>query len=291
MPAHRPAPRPAPTLHRPTAHRARLALATALAALAVTVAAPTALAAAASAVSANWAGYAVTGTAFTSVSGSWVEPAASCKSSTETATASAFWVGLGGERSSSQALEQTGTEADCLADGTVRYSAWYELVPAASVRVSLAVTAGDRIAASVRARARSVTVELRDLTTGRSFTKTLTMAAPDISSAEWIAEAPATSTPGGETILPLTDFGTVHFTSATATASSGRSGTVADPAWTATRIVLRSSSRGGGPGPFGPFASDTASSAEATPTKLLAGGSAFEVKWRRVSGGGETSLA
>lgn len=282
MPAHSPVPaRRSPTRRRSIRRRACLALATGLAAAAV--AAQTALAGAASAVSANWSGYAVTGTTFRSVSGSWVQPAASCTSSTATTTASAFWVGLGGDSSSSQALEQTGTEADCLADGTVRYSAWYELVPASSVRVKLAVAAGDRIAGSVRASGRSVTVELRNLTTGASFRKTLSMAAPDTSSAEWIAEAPATSTPGGETILPLTDFGTVDFTSATATASGGDAGTIADPAWTATRIVLRSGSRGGGPGPFGPFASDTVSSAEAIPTTLLADGAAFAVTWRRVS--------
>jgi Peptidase A4 family len=116
------------------------------------------------------------------------------------------------------------------------------------------------------------------------------MAAPDTSSAEWIAEAPAASTPGGETILPLTDFGTVSFTSATATASGGHAGAIADPAWSATRIVLRSSSRGGGPGPFGPF-SEAVRSAAAIPTTLLAGGAAFEVTWRRGSGGPDGSIA
>ena len=291
MPAKNPGPaRPAPTLGRSSRRRARLALATALAA--ATLASQTAPAGAATSVSSNWSGYAVTGTTFRSVSGAWVEPTASCTSSTATTTASAFWVGLGGDSSALNALEQTGTEADCLADGTVRYSAWYELVPASSVRVGLAVAAGDRIAGSVQASGRSVTVELRNLTTGTSFRKTLTMAAPDTSSAEWIAEAPATSTPGGETILPLTDFGTVHFTSATATASDGHAGTVADPAWTASHIVLRSSNHaGGGPGPFGPFASDAATSAAAIPTKLLAGGAAFAVTWRRVSCGLDSGIA
>jgi hypothetical protein len=291
MPAKTPGPaRPAPTHGRSSRRRARLALATALAA--ATLASQTAPAGAATSVSSNWSGYAVTGTTFRSVSGTWVEPTASCTSSTATTTASAFWVGLGGDSSASNALEQTGTEADCLADGTVRYSSWYELVPAASVRVRLAVRAGDRITASVRASGRRVTVELRNRTTGTSFTKTLNMAAPDSSSAEWIAEAPATSTPGGETILPLTDFGTVRFTNATATASSGRVGTVADPAWTASRIVLRASNRaGGGRGPFGPFAADAASSAEAIPTKLLAGGTAFAVTWRSVPAGPRTGLA
>ncbi len=71
MPAHSPVPaRRSPTRRRSIRRRACLALATGLAAAAV--AAQTALAGAASAVSANWSGYAVTGTTFRSVSGSWV---------------------------------------------------------------------------------------------------------------------------------------------------------------------------------------------------------------------------
>ena len=283
-------PAPAPIRHRLTGRRARLAVATALAA--AVLAAQAAVAGAATAVSANWSGYTATGTTFASVSGSWVEPAATCSSRAGGTTASAFWVGLGGDSSASNALEQTGTEADCLADGSVHYSAWYELVPAASVRVSLAVKAGDRIAGSVRVSGRDVTVELRNLTAGTSFEKTLTMAAPDTSSAEWIAEAPATASPGGETIMPLTDFGTVHFTRASATSSDGQTGAVTDAAWRATRIVLRSSGeRSGGPGPFGPFASDAASSEQATPGGLSSGGTAFAVTWQRVVGGPGTSLA
>ena len=72
-------------------------------------------------VSSNWSGYAVAGSApdvsttFTSVSGQWVQPTASCTSSRS--TYSAFWVGLGGFSESSQALEQIGTSADCTASG------------------------------------------------------------------------------------------------------------------------------------------------------------------------------
>ena len=72
---------------------------------------------AATAVSSNWAGYAVTGTSFKTVSGTWVQPTANCSSSTAETTASAFWVGLGGDSDTSSALEQAGTEADCLANG------------------------------------------------------------------------------------------------------------------------------------------------------------------------------
>ena len=62
-------------------------------------------------------------------------------------------------------------------------------------------------------------------------------------------------------ILPLTDFGTVRFTSATATSTSGHTGTISDAAWSATRIVLDLRVGGGpGPGPFGHFAPETAAS-------------------------------
>ena len=98
--------------------------------------AATAAAKTATDVSSNWSGYVVAGTdastggakSFSSVSGTWVQPAADCTTSTAGSTASAFWVGLGGDSTTSSSLEQTGTEADCTVNGTARYSAWYELV-------------------------------------------------------------------------------------------------------------------------------------------------------------------
>ena len=238
---------------------------------------------AATTVSSNWAGYAVSGTTFSSVSGTWTQPAAVC-SGTAGTTASAFWVGLGGNSETSSSLEQTGTEADCATGGTATYSAWYELVPAASVKVRLTVSAGDRISATVKVARESVTVKLRNLTTGKTFTKTLRMAAPDTSSAEWIAEAPSALTPGGTRILPLTDFGTIRFTSATATSTAGRTGTIADTAWSATRVDLVSGGDGpGGPGGFGPFA-PAAGGSQAATTRLSSGGSAFSITWSDVGG-------
>jgi hypothetical protein len=234
---------------------------------------------AATAVSSNWAGYAVTGTSFKSVSGTWVQPTADCSSSAAETTASAFWVGLGGDSDASSALEQTGTEADCLAKGRARYTAWYELVPASSIRVSLRVSAGDRISGSVRIDGTRVRVQLRNLTTGKSFTKVLQMASPDTASAEWIAEAPSALTPGGTRILPLTDFGTIRFTSATASSAGGHTGTIADSAWSASRILLEAGNSG--PGNFGPYAPESAGSA-AVPGALSANG-AFSITWHQIA--------
>jgi hypothetical protein len=257
-----------------------LAILAAAAAFAVPVAqahaATTELVAAASS---NWAGYAVassdpaTPLAYSGASGAWIQPAATCTPGSQ--TFSAFWVGLGGLSDASQALEQIGTESDCTASGLATYSVWYELVPAAPVTVKLKVGVGDKITASVAVSGQLVTVKLRNLTRKTSFTKRLTMpVAPDVSSAEWIAEAPSTCTSSGDCVpLPLTNFGTVPFSSARAT-TSGYIGTISDPAWGATAIVLQGS---------GGFLSrrfgGMATAADATPSDLSPTGGAFSVTW------------
>jgi hypothetical protein len=263
----------------------RTPMAAAAAALMLVSAATATAATTTTAVSSNWAGYSVTGATYSSVSGSWTQPAADCSTSSSPTTAAAFWVGLGGNDEASTSLEQTGTEADCLADGTVRYSAWYELVPAASVKAPLKVSAGDRIAASVKVSGTAVTVQLRNLTIGKTFAKTLRMSSPDLSSAEWVAEAPSAVTERGTQILPLTDFGTVRFTSAGATSTSGHTGTISDPAWSATRIMLEGGSAYGGPGPhFGPFAQDGGGT-EALTSVLASSGNAFSITAQAASYG------
>src|SRR4051794_34361235 len=95
-------------------------------------------------VSSNWSGYAVTSGAahFKRVAATWTVPAVTC-TTTRRRAYSAAWVGLGGYHDDSRALEQIGTSSDCVG-GTPRYSAWYELVPSASVDLPLGVRAGDR---------------------------------------------------------------------------------------------------------------------------------------------------
>jgi hypothetical protein len=235
--------------------------------------------------SANWSGYAVGSSSadssqqFKSVSGSWVQPSAKCTSGQ---SYSAFWVGLGGS-GQSNALEQTGTEADCKSDGTASYFAWYELVPSPPVRVALAVAPGDHISSQVTVAGRNVTVALSNQTTGASFTKTLQMSDPDVSSAEWIAEAPSScdQSVASCTPLPLTDFGTVTFTGASATTSDGHSGPISDPDWSAAAVQLSPGEQSSG---FGnaQFASEQ-SSAGAAPSSLSSDGSSFSVAWSQNS--------
>ena len=226
-------------------------------------------------VSTNWAGYAVTGgatTSFASVSGSWVVPKATCTAGS-TADA-AFWVGLGGYDDNAQGLEQVGTESRCNAAGTTTYTVWYEILPAAAVSTKLAVRAGDTVTSSVTVTGHTVTVRVTDLTRKTSFVKTLAASSIDVSSAEWIAEAPSVCDGRGFCrTVALANFGKVTFTKAAATAG-GHTGAIGDRAWTATAIELRSS---GGPGPFAAYTA----SADAVPGSLSSDGSSFSVTWRQ----------
>jgi hypothetical protein len=164
--------------------------------------------------STNWSGYAATGGsgAFTSVSASWVQPALTCTSKT---TYSSFWVGLDGYNNS--ALEQTGTEADCIG-GQAEYGAWWEVLPAAESPYSVTVKAGDSLTASVTDNGNGTfTMTLTDSTEG--WTKTTTHAGSSgyqDSSAEVIAEA----TEVNGKIANLSDFGSVTFNNATANGTS-----------------------------------------------------------------------
>jgi Peptidase A4 family len=231
-------------------------------------------------VSENWAGYAVTGKKFARVSGTWREPTVKASSSSSEAY-SAVWVGLGGYKTSSSSLEQIGTAADYVG-GHAEYYAWYELLPSAQVRLNIAIRPGDEISARVSVTGTSVTVSLSDRTTGHSVVKTLHMSQPDTSSAEWIVEAPATETFGGNyQVLPLADFAKVAFSKATATAGRYVGG-ISGSQWTPTRIQLRTQSTfgaasGSGFVTVGPQAVSQQSDGATTSTLS---GNTFSVSWQ-----------
>ncbi len=234
------------------------------------------------ATSMNWAGYAVAatgaafpaGTTFSNVYGTWIQPAVTCTSGQP--SYSAFWVGLGGFDTSAQALEQIGTAADC-AGQTPSYYAWYELVPAASVKVKLEVAPGDAMSGAVTVSGHVVSLRIRDLTRHTVVNRKLRMASPDLSSAELIAEAPSACNASNRChLLPLANFGTVNFTSGAATATR-RSATFDDPSWSATQIDLQQEN-GAGPGQLSPGAQ----AASAVPTALGGSGS-FSITWQSAS--------
>jgi hypothetical protein len=223
--------------------------------------------------SSNWAGYAVhrSGVEFKRVIGAWKQPTLTCTPGSR--TYSAYWIGLGGYSVSSNALEQIGTEADCAMSGAARMSAWYELVPAPSRSLKLTVHAGDLLAATVSVTGHRVRLELADVTTHKTAVKTLTASELDLTSAEWIAEAPSecVSSQSCQT-LPLADFGSTNFSFAYAQTTTGHKGAISDRSWTSTKITLVASGRrfvgmGGGGG------------GEATPTKLTNSGSAFSIAY------------
>ncbi len=210
--------------------------------------------------STNWSGYATyaNGTTFMSVKGRWVQPAASCP--TSKVQASSFWVGLDGYTSNS--VEQTGTDADCVGTNRPSYYAWYELYPAAPVNLGLKITPGDTISARVTMSGSSFTFFLKDVSTGQSFSTTKSVSGAALSSAEWVAEAPSSCTVHSCKVLPLANFGKVRFTGSYTT-GDGHTGTISDPAWSNDKVVMVT----------------TGGSVKAQPSNLNSAGTAFSVSW------------
>ncbi|HEV2376469.1 MAG TPA: G1 family glutamic endopeptidase [Streptosporangiaceae bacterium] len=158
----------------------------------------------ASVTSKNWSGYASTGGTFHSVSASWVEPSVNCAGTT--IADAAFWVGIDGD--GSKTVEQLGSMSEC-AFGTASYSAWWEMYPNPSNTIANTVKPGDHFSASVtNTSGGSFTLKITDSTQRWSHTYHKSSTTNKDASAEAIVEAPS-SLFG---ILPLSDFGTAHFT-------------------------------------------------------------------------------
>jgi hypothetical protein len=246
------------------------------------------------ATSSNWAGYAArrTGVAFRHVGGTWTVPAVDCSVGRESSSAS--WVGLGGYAASSRALEQLGTESDCGRDGTATYSAWFEVVPAAATTAKLTIRPGDVVSASAAVSGHLVTLKMVNRTRGTTATKVVRAATVDVSSAEWIVEAPAlcsgsTTSDADCAQTTLANFGSTGFTAARAITRAGHGGSVLDLAWNAVAITLSPTAHGGagwerGPGRLADAVS--AASGGATPGALSAAGSAFTVDYGEVGAAG-----
>ena len=217
----------------------------------------------------NWSGYVIPSGAgsVTIVNGSWIEPSVSCSSPNSYA---AFWVGIDGWNDGT--VEQTGTLSSCQS-GIPIYYAWYEFYPAGTVLISgITVNVGDVISASVSCQASGLqcTVSITDVSSGQSFSYTQTFgpgSGPQMSSADWIAEAPSSSS--GE-ILPLANFGTINFGQDSTGVASTDSATV-----------------NGMTGPIGSFGEavvevtmvEAGGSIQAVPSALSPDGTSFSVAW------------
>ena len=189
----------------------------------------------------NWSGYAVptANGAVTYVSGSWTVPTATCSTSLDDTTGyAAFWVGIDGY--SSNTVEQTGTDSDCVSTNgrrtdTPTYYAWFEFYPAGSyiIEFSKGIKPGDTISASVTyngqassgrrgASGPEFTISIEDVSTGQSYSTSAVVSGAKQSSAEWIAEAPCCENNGD--ILPLADFNPwAGFSATSATTVTGTS--------------------------------------------------------------------
>jgi peptidase A4-like protein len=241
-------------------------------------------------VSSNWGGYAAiapqvtdpatpaTPVSFTNVTATWVEPKATC--TVGRTSSAAFWVGIGGYDAASPSLEQLGTAADC--DGsskTPTHYAWWELVPAASVRIPLKINAGDRITAAVVIDGQKITFFLKDSTRKTRFSKVVVaQQGLDTGSAEWIAEAPSLCTSRQCRVVPLTNFGRVTFTNIAATAD-GHPGTLTAPSWYASPIELIAN--GFGDELFGGSGDVLGPGVGAVPAAPSTDGRSFAVSWQK----------
>ena len=152
--------------------------------------------------SSNWFGYQQglleQGTKlFNSISGDWTVPTATQHNAGQ-AENSSDWIGIGGGcidancTATDNTLIQTGTEQDVSATGAASYSAWYELVPAPSLTISMTVAPGDHMHASVAEAIPNSNVwniTLKDVTRGESFSTTVPYTSTH-ATAEWIEETP-----------------------------------------------------------------------------------------------------
>ena len=181
----------------------------------------------------NWSGYADTTTtvgAFTAVSGSWVQPAATCTSEQRL---TAFWVGLDGY--SNTTVEQDGTLAYCF-EGEPYYFSWWEMYPGGSVTVGSQVRPGDTIGASVTRSGTSYTLSVTDPQHPQNnFSTVQTCAAStcEDQSAEWIAERPAFSIG----ITPLATFANWTLFDASRTANGVKGSISSGPNSTGIEII------------------------------------------------------
>jgi hypothetical protein len=190
----------------------------------------------------NWSGYVASARSanngsFSQVSAQWVEPAVTCPKKDAWTL---FWVGFDGWPSTDRSVEQGGTSAQCVG-GQPRYSAFYEMWPTYAVTTMFTIYAGDQITASVNysAASQQFLITVSDTTAGHENSQTKAESCPPglacaRSSAEWIAESPSHF--GTDTWFPLANYGTVDFTTASATDASGVTGPISDSEWVSSGI-------------------------------------------------------
>jgi hypothetical protein len=213
------------------------------------------------------------------VSASWKQPKATCRTG---ASSAAFWVGLGGFSSDSNKIEQIGAASDCTRANKPSYYAWYDLPPNPGVILKLKIHPADVMTASVHMNPTQTQVSLRivNTTTGFAYATQLRVFSPDVTSAEWITEAPSECDQSGACqSTPLANFGRVFFTKISA-AGDGHQGSITDPRWQKTAIELVPGTHTNRYFPEAAGAQASSSTAGAIPFGLTSSGNAFGVKWK-----------
>jgi Peptidase A4 family len=179
--------------------------------------------------SSNWSGYNIgadypqvtTGTLFTSISGQWTVPKATQHTSGQ-AEDSATWIGIGGGcvnddcDVSDDTLIQAGTEQDVNKKGKASYGAWWEIIPETETAVTLAVSAGNKIAVSINETSTpgDWSIVIKNLTTHKQFSTTQEYSSSE-DTVEWIEETPLEIGTTGTGIAAMPNLSTVHFVDAT----------------------------------------------------------------------------
>lgn len=202
--------------------------------------------------SSNWSGYAVTGSGFSDVKGTFVVPAADCSQiKGQQLTLASPWAGLDGY--SNGTVEQTGTDSFCIGK-SASYQAWYEFYPDRSVTIDQPVQAGDVMDVEVSHSGSTTTLSLHNATRNWTFTTSSNLSF-GLTSAEWILEAPASK---------LTKFNTPdQFSNATATDSTHNNATIQQ--FSSRDAITLVSKNGRTP--------------RATPSALGSDGKSFTVTW------------
>jgi hypothetical protein len=234
----------------------------------------------------NWAGYVAGGTTgsptnFTSVTGTWTVPPATCGSGLN-GTLSTEWVGLGGYTTKRQ--EEIGTDTNCDANGKPVYFAWFELVPFISYTIKgEPVQAGDTMTGLVKILTPSlVELQIQDQTRNWTWSRNITFSPMDTSTAEWITEAPATCLRFVCSEANLANFGTVTMRNISATTANGKSGTLTNPDWNVTALQLIPSKLtipSLDPEAVASSTGKASSPAGATPGQYSSDGSSFDTTW------------
>jgi len=184
----------------------------------------------------NWSGYvtAPKAGAFKSTSTTFTVPTATC---TGTDTASSFWAGIDGADDST--VEQDGVEADCTG-GSLSMYAWLETFPAAeeeivnSSDVPAPVEPGDVVVSTVTEDSASeYTFVMNDETQDWSLNTAVQMPSGskgEDQTSEVITEATTECTSSTDcTVMPITNFGKVAYSSASYNGGTVYTGSNATP--------------------------------------------------------------